>query len=163
VNDLQTLLDDCDWCVDGGCHDCKRVRSAFAAGFETVAKVFDEYTISARAYDLDATKHEQMAAYIRALAPDAQPRGEGARCERCHGRGVIITGGPESYDPDGRRGSGTPMSFAPCPACQPAPPADGAPGCDHRNQIGVRNEDGFVERCLDCGAVVRAGGSGRDP
>jgi hypothetical protein len=41
---------------------------------------------------------------IRSLAPDAQPRGEGARCEACGGDGYT-------------------SGFRKCPACHPAPPA----------------------------------------
>ena len=46
----------------------------YRAGIEAAAKVFDEYAISARCYGLDATKHEQMAAYLRALAAPAAPK-----------------------------------------------------------------------------------------
>ena len=36
----------------------------------------------------------------------------------------------------------------------PAPPS--APGCNHRNQIGVVGPDGGrVERCYDCGVISR--------
>ena len=65
---LKTLLRESD-----SVRERSLVLDAYTAGLEAAAKVFDEYAISARCYGLDATKHEQMAAHIRALAPPREP------------------------------------------------------------------------------------------
>ena len=60
-------------------------QGAFAAGVEAAARIFDSQAISARCYGLDATKHEWMAAHIRALAAPVEAHGDAfpSTCPSC--------------------------------------------------------------------------------
>jgi hypothetical protein len=114
--------------------------------------------------------------------PDAQPRGEGARCEECEGTGVVETidyveGTPcQSGEPcpechgTGRIGwvESTSGGRA-CPACQPAPPASGAPklrqcgGCGEMVAGECRcHEPASGAPCRECGGTGIAPFTGRD-
>jgi hypothetical protein len=96
----------------------------FAAGMDAAARVVEDHLIPPPLASRIEDYRISLIDTIRSLAPERAERGEGARC----GSGAWAT------CPKGHTNFLNPGDY--CPACQPAPPASGAPRCANGHVLG---------------------------